>query len=100
MMKKQHLQNRQPVSYAELQEVLRTGIFPKMADPVKPGVKPFCYNCIHWRECKDGSGICRNKDARQYALFAKVGFGDGEEHGRYITGKLSHCPLHAMEPDK
>lgn len=91
---KSSTQRRQPVSYVELQEVLRTGVFPLLSDPVKPGVKPFCENCRHWVPAEDGhQGTCTNVDARKHALF-----GDGRLGGikRMRTGGSCHCPEHEM----
>jgi len=91
-------QRRQPVSYPELQEVLRTGSFPLMTDPVKPGKKPFCHNCVHWKRRDGFVGTCRNKAAREFALFAKLEYAS-EKPERYTTGSACVCPLHAFNPE-
>lgn len=84
-------QRRQPVSYAELQDVLRTGVFPVMGDPVVPGDKPYCLNCAHWNPLKDGIGECMNKAARKHALFGDGMLGSVK---RLTTGDQCHCPEH------
>lgn len=87
-------QRRQPVSYAELQEVLQTGVFPLMDEPVKAGVKPFCSNCSHWTPNTNGEqGVCGNMAAREHAPFARLDRLFGEAV-RYQTGGLCWCPEH------
>jgi hypothetical protein len=87
-------QRRQPVSYAELQEVRRTGVFPTMGDPVAPGEKPYCHNCTHWSPQEDGRGECMNKAARKHALFGDGMLGSVK---RLTTGGQCHCPEHEMK---
>lgn len=90
-------QRRQPVSYAELQEVQRTGVFPLMTDPVRPGAKPYCYNCTHWQQRTEWQGTCHNKAAREHAPLAKIERINGSGILSYTTGGLCHCPLHEMK---
>lgn len=87
-------QRRQPITYAEVQEVKRTGKLPLMTDPVKPGSTPYCYTCAYWRpRGKDPRRApCVNKLAKEEHWTAKLEFPG--KPGRMTTGALASCDHH------